>query len=118
MITLTSQPNMGNKYPLQSINWVKSIQLGNTVHQSTNNQIDHKSNQNTFNSYTPASYTQSVHISSLESCNDRYITTKHRVINKQPSGARLADIRPKWREMQTNTILQLNKVGNKYPSTK
>lgn len=109
MITLTSQPNMGNKYPLQSINWVKSIQLGNT---------DHKSNQNTFNSYTPASYTQSVHISSLESCNDRYITTKHRVINKQPSGARLADIRPKWREMQTNTILQLNKVGNKYPSTK
>lgn len=39
---------MGHKYPLQSINWVKSIQLGNTVHQSTNNQIDHKSNQNTF----------------------------------------------------------------------
>lgn len=100
---------MGNKYPLQSINWVKSIQLGNT---------DHKSNQNTFKSYTPTSCTQSVHISNLESCNDRYITTKHRVINKQPSGAGLANNRAKWREMQTNTILQLNKVGNNYPSTK
>ena len=115
---ITSQPNMGHKYPLQSINWVKSIQLGNTVHQSTNNQIDHKSNQNTFNSYTPASCTHLDHKSRLNSYNNRYITTKHRVIHKQSSGARLADIRPKWREMQTNTILQLNKVGNNYPSTK
>ena len=109
MITLTSQPNMGNKYPLQSINWVKSIQLGNT---------DHKSNQNTFNSYTPASCTHLDHISNLNSYNNCYITSKYRVINKQPSGARLANNRAKWREMQTNTILQLNKVGNKYPSTK
>lgn len=100
---------MGNKYPLQSINWVKSIQLGNT---------DHKSNQNTFNSYTPASCTQSGHISSLESCNDRYITTKHRVIHKQSSGARLADIRPKWSDRNINAIGQAVKVGNKYPSTK
>jgi hypothetical protein len=99
---------MGNKYPLQSINWVKSIQLGNT---------DHKSNQNTFNSYTPASYTQSVHISSLESCNDRYITTNRRVINNLPSGARLAYMMAKWSDHNIDALDQAVKVGNKYPST-
>jgi hypothetical protein len=77
---------MGNKYPLQLINWVKSIQLGNTVHQSTNNQIDHKSNQNTFKSYPPASCTHPGHISNLNSYNNRYITSKYSVINNVPSG--------------------------------
>ena len=109
MITLTSQPNMGNKYPLQSINWVKSIQLGNT---------DHKSNQNTFNSYTPASCTHLDHKSNLNSYNNCYITSKYRVINNLPSGARLADIRPKWSDRNINAIGQAVKVGNKYPSTK
>ena len=92
------------------------IQIAFAGYQSATPSISSIKHQNQLNdiyrrdAHTPAS-------SSIRSYNKRYITTNSQVINNQPSGAGLANIRAKWSDNHPGILSQVVKVGNNYPST-